>query len=522
MAPAPQRRLVTVRRIASVTRIRHSRRFDLLAIDGWRVVSPRSQGFRAGDLVVYFEIDSFLPLADFWEYGASSSNHNTRTLDGIPGHLVQTLLVERHVSQGLAFPLATFPAVRDALAALEQRHGREEAVRRVMRDMSFEDALGVRKWEEKEAGGPAGSDLALDLDGAPVGCRYPPPPRFFPQPGCPRAQNLPRLFATHGDAEFQVTEKLDGVPMSVYAVEAGSQWCRALPEGRRPQPRPGISSRRHEDVAAEDKEEEEGTTEAEEQEPDPRRRVFGICSRQHDLPDDDAPGSASWWQAARRHGVLDRMGRLVDLLNKDGGGGSGGGRGHGRLRNVVVQGELLCGPPSIPATKNNNSKNENNEDNKNNDSNSTDSAPGATTTAPHSPHQGHHRFFVFSVFDIDRQAHVRPPSRVARACRALGLAHAPVVAERARLAGFAENLADLLRRAEGPSAIVVATAGATTMGATGGAQQQQQQQQEKQQQQREGLVFKSLDGECEFKVIADSWLLSTAGKGKKRRQEALR
>ncbi|KAI1499931.1 RNA ligase-domain-containing protein [Biscogniauxia marginata] len=281
----PKRRLVTIRRITRITPIRGSRH-NIVTISGWNVVARRAEGFYENQLVVYFEIDSFLPNdSDFWEYCIASP---TKFHDGSIGFLVKTTMIDRHLSQGLVFSMDTFPAITTAFDDLRSKYKHDEntAVQELL-SISFEDILGVRKWSVPEE--------STDPD-AP-GRSFSPPPVFFPQPGCRRAQNISTLFERHGQGQFQITEKLDGLPMSVYIVQKSSQWYSGLPY------LPGS----HTQCVG------------------PAR--VGVCSAKEDLPADEkyvSPSSPSvwFWRTAKQQGILNRISQAG--------------------KNVVVQGEL-CG-----------------------------------------------------------------------------------------------------------------------------------------------------------------------------------
>lgn len=265
------RKLVTVRRISNVIPIAKTP-FNTIMVDGWRVVVKSKDSFREGQLIVYFEIDSFLPSTTyFWEYCARS----TAEMDGEIGYLVRTVIKGKHISQGLIFPLETFSEITEILDQLKNKHPEAEALKHLM-DMSFEKELGVKKWEA-----PQGKRDHV-LGRAPV---------FFQQPGCARAQNMTDLFVRYGEIPFQITEKLDGYPMTIYCVQKDSQWDSSLP------PLP------------------------EHQQQDGPMRV-GICNR----PDDLMDHKDSWfWTTAKDQGILSK----IRELGKE-------------IRNVAIQGEL-CG-----------------------------------------------------------------------------------------------------------------------------------------------------------------------------------
>ncbi|KAI5918130.1 RNA ligase-domain-containing protein [Camillea tinctor] len=212
----PKRRLVTVRRVDKITPIKGSNH-NVVTVGGWNVVTKRSQSFNENEPVVFFEIDSFLPdTTAFWEYVISRPT----SLPGGPrGFLVKTTIIERHLSQGLVFPIGSFQQIVAARNRLEAKYGgnMDSAVEELM-TMSFEDVLGVRKWEFPEI-----TDDSLITGQGPL-----PKPVFVPRPGSERAQNIPGLFRDYGAHRFQITEKLDGFSMSVYLVQESSQWYSGI------------------------------------------------------------------------------------------------------------------------------------------------------------------------------------------------------------------------------------------------------------------------------------------------------
>lgn len=87
------------------------------------------------------------------------------------------------------------------------------------------------------------------------------------------------------------------------------------------------------------------------------------------------------------------------------------------------------------------------------------------------------KLFVYSVYDIDQQRYFLPEA-AQKVTGFMGLQYVPVLHHRMKLP---DNLADVLKMADGPSAL-------------GGKY-------------REGLVFKSLDRDFSFKVISNEYLL---------------
>lgn len=91
---------------------------------------------------------------------------------------------------------------------------------------------------------------------------------------------------------------------------------------------------------------------------------------------------------------------------------------------------------------------------------------------------GEHTFRVFAIWDIERQRYMSV-GKTLEICERLGIPHTPVICC-SKLNEFADDLEDLIRKAEGE-------------GMNGRI--------------REGLVFKTMDGQKQFKVISNSWLI---------------
>ncbi|KAH8905218.1 DNA ligase/mRNA capping enzyme [Coniochaeta sp. PMI_546] len=91
---------------------------------------------------------------------------------------------------------------------------------------------------------------------------------------------------------------------------------------------------------------------------------------------------------------------------------------------------------------------------------------------------GEHAFLVFAIWDIDRQRYMSVKETKA-ICNKLDMPHTPIIGY-SKLNQFASGMNDLVNKAEG-------------MGMKGRV--------------REGLVFKTMDGQKQFKVISNTWLI---------------
>lgn len=79
-------------------------------VEGWPVVVPKGQ-FALNELILFFEIDSFLPFHDK-RYEPYRSSHTSAKLQGEKGWVVQTVKLAGHISQGMVFHMDDrFPEV---------------------------------------------------------------------------------------------------------------------------------------------------------------------------------------------------------------------------------------------------------------------------------------------------------------------------------------------------------------------------------------------------------------------------
>lgn len=178
------RKLATIRRVSAIEPIEKADLLELAKIDGWQCVVKKGE-FQPGDLAVYFEIDSFLPVDERYEFLRKacfrSSKHNG------DGFRIKTVKLRGALSQGLLLPVSDFLF----LAAPEE-------------GQDVTGALNVKKWEVP---------LAPELSGVAKGRL----PSFFPKTDQERLQNIfNKMQREYGDKTFWATLKMDGSSMSVF------------------------------------------------------------------------------------------------------------------------------------------------------------------------------------------------------------------------------------------------------------------------------------------------------------------
>jgi RNA ligase (TIGR02306 family) len=194
------RKMATVRRVDAVNPIPDADAIEVAVVGGWRVVIKKGE-FKAGDLAVYCEIDSWIPIevAPFLQKGDRGYEY-----EGVIGNRLRTVKLRGQVSQGLLLPITV---MNPRMAELGEHLDRAEG-------FDCSEWLNIQKWEA-----PIPAQLAGEVRGV--------FPGFIPKTDQERVQNLTAEYAewqTMG-AEWEVTEKLDGSSMTVYVFDEDEGVC---------------------------------------------------------------------------------------------------------------------------------------------------------------------------------------------------------------------------------------------------------------------------------------------------------
>ena len=185
------RKLATVRKIKDIIPIEGADMIELGIVDGWQVVVAKNEGHKVGDLIVYCEIDSFLPIKEEFEFLRKSSY---KKMGDQEGFRLRTIRLKGKISQGLILPYSVIPITQFATAT-ELPEG-----------MDVSDMLGIVKYEPP---------IPAELSGKAKGLF----PSFLRKTDEERVQNLGedysklRFMSNH---LFYVTEKLDGSSATFY------------------------------------------------------------------------------------------------------------------------------------------------------------------------------------------------------------------------------------------------------------------------------------------------------------------
>lgn len=199
------RKLATVRRISELLPIEGADAIELARIDGWQCVAKKGE-FAQGDLCVYFEIDSFLPAVERFEFLRKSS---FKRMGEQEGFRIKTIKLRGQLSQGLALPINLF---FDDFVGSDYDEGQE------LSEFFYEgnditDFLGVVKYEP-----PVPTQLSGQISG-----NF---PGFLCKTEQERCQNLVSdIFVRNRDALYEVTMKMDGTSFTAFRYEDDSGVC---------------------------------------------------------------------------------------------------------------------------------------------------------------------------------------------------------------------------------------------------------------------------------------------------------
>lgn len=185
------RKLASIQYVHEVAPIEGADRIELVRVLGWQCVAKKGE-FKVGDLAVYFEIDSFLPISPQFEFLRPGSYKNSDLLG--EGFRLKTQKFRGQISQGLVLPMSILPAG-------DWRIGQCVA-----------EELGVRKWEISERATSGGTIIA-DF------------PQNIPKTEETRVQSAPELIDEFSDVPYYISTKMDGTSVTMARTEGVFRVC---------------------------------------------------------------------------------------------------------------------------------------------------------------------------------------------------------------------------------------------------------------------------------------------------------
>ena len=181
------RKMASVQRVLEKKSIVGADLIEAYRVNGWWVVDKKD-AHEVGDLVVYCEVDSWIPhtLAPF----LTKPGHYPREYLGVEGERLRTVKLKGQLSQGLLLPL-----VED-----NSKEGKD-----------FSEILGITKWEDTRY--MANMDARGNF------------PDFIPKTDQERVQNLDRTLEKYFGQSFEVTVKRDGSSLTAFVNGEESGVC---------------------------------------------------------------------------------------------------------------------------------------------------------------------------------------------------------------------------------------------------------------------------------------------------------
>ena len=177
------RKLAIIEKISGIKPIEGADAIELVLVMGWQCVAKKGE-FAPGDLCVYFEVDSYLPIDGRYEFLRKNSYRNNEFMG--EGFRIKTITLRGELSQGLALPLSSFP----------ETNGKS-----VGDDMT--ELLKVRKWEMPEVAGPSGVEIGDK-------------PHGIPTTDETRVQSMTEFIGEFAGKPYYITTKMDGTSCTVY------------------------------------------------------------------------------------------------------------------------------------------------------------------------------------------------------------------------------------------------------------------------------------------------------------------
>lgn len=197
------RKLATIQRITAITPIPGADAIERADVLGWEVVVGKGE-FQAGDLAVYFEIDSWcdasIPAFNTPIFQPRYTNWGDKQ-----GMRLKTIKLRKQLSQGLLMPVDKFAQLTPSVLGLDK----------LVEGQDVTELLGILLWEPIEEAKSKGIAKAPGTKAF---------PSFIRKTDQERVQNYINELGKHSAETFEVSIKLDGSSMTAFHVSQSSPW----------------------------------------------------------------------------------------------------------------------------------------------------------------------------------------------------------------------------------------------------------------------------------------------------------
>ena len=186
------RSLVSIQKVKGIGEIPDSDFLELVHVMGWQCVVKKGE-FKAGELGVYYEVDSFLPLDERYEFLRNSSYRDNA--DNGEGFRIRTVKMRGQLSQGLFLPLEKFPELEGCAEGED-----------------VTEKLNVKKWYIPETAAAGGTIIGERPFGIPASDEI-------------RIQSALELLDQLKGKPYYITTKMDGTSGIVYYIDGKIGCC---------------------------------------------------------------------------------------------------------------------------------------------------------------------------------------------------------------------------------------------------------------------------------------------------------
>lgn len=180
------RKMTSIQKVREIVPHNNADALEIAMVNDWQVVVKKGE-FKKDQLVVYFEVDSWIPheIAAFLSKGKEP-----REYEGVKGERLRTIKLRGEISQGLVLP--TEVGIGGFLY-VKSKNGVEV----IQEGDDVSEILNVKKWEPT---------IPACLRGRVKGNF----PAEIPKTDQERIQNLSKYFDRIKEQEWEITEKLHG------------------------------------------------------------------------------------------------------------------------------------------------------------------------------------------------------------------------------------------------------------------------------------------------------------------------
>ena len=181
------RKLASIQIVKDITPIEGADKIELAHILGWQCVVGKGD-LHPSDMVVYFEVDSFLPVRDEFEILRKNSYKENEYMG--KGFKLRTMKFKGEISQGLCLPVSLFPEFKD---------------KDVTEGEDVTEILNIKEWQIPER---------VSVSGTLKGKR----PSYIPKTDETRIQSCPELLNEFKGLPYYITTKMDGSSHSLGVI----------------------------------------------------------------------------------------------------------------------------------------------------------------------------------------------------------------------------------------------------------------------------------------------------------------